>query len=148
MTQKAAVGTVSSKLLGVIFLVESSAFWKTAALIMSSICWTKLSARLLAVCSASVLSERRAHPRNGDDQIVPAEGVLGQAHTRKDSHTKESRRYSGEGPCGSRGLVCASDQSFLVSHCRYVRRAYASNARELFKEEGDSGGGRITRRKG
>ena len=38
MTQKAAVGTVLFKLVFVICLVESSVFWKAAALIMSSIC--------------------------------------------------------------------------------------------------------------
>lgn len=37
MIQKAAVGTRSGKLSGVISLVASSAFWSVAALIMSSI---------------------------------------------------------------------------------------------------------------
>ena len=37
MTQNAAAGNVSGRLAGAIFLVESSAFWKMAALMMSSI---------------------------------------------------------------------------------------------------------------
>ena len=51
MTQKAAVGTVSGKLVEVICLVELSAFWKTAALIMSSAYWTKQSASCIRVCN-------------------------------------------------------------------------------------------------
>lgn len=38
ITQNAASGTVSGKLVGAILLVELSAFWKAAALIMSSTC--------------------------------------------------------------------------------------------------------------
>jgi hypothetical protein len=120
MTQKAAVGTVSGKLAGVICLVESSAFWKTAALIMPSTYWTKQSAPRLVVRSAVVQPWRRTYPGHGEDEVVPADGLLVHAQARNDSHTKENRRYSGERPCRSRGLVCASNQSFLVSHGRYM----------------------------
>jgi len=127
MTQKAAVGTVSGKLAGVICLVELSAFWKTAALIMSSIYWMTQSASWLLMGSVVVLSWQRAYPGDGDDEVIPAKAVLMQAHARKDSHAKENGRYGGERPCRGRGLVCALNQCFLVSHGRCLRMDYVSS---------------------
>ena len=70
--------------------------------------------------NAMVLSWQRAYPGDGKDEVFPARSVLLQATARNDSDAKENCRHGGERPCCSRGLVCALNQSFQVSHGRCV----------------------------
>ena len=116
MTQKAAAGMVWGSLTGAICLIELSAFWKVTALIMSSTYGTNQSAPCLVVCRSDTRSWQKAHPGDRNNEVIPAKDVFLQAHLGEDSYAKESRRHSGERSCCSTGLVCASDQSSLISH--------------------------------